>query len=114
MRLPELAPAIEEQQPYHRALTPDDLAAFLKLPETVVINTGCSLGLPPFADAFMRSGCRAYVGPTGDPEGDASLFYALCFHYELFCGGKSVRTAHDIASSHDAQTRMFQLYEEKT
>jgi len=109
--LPELHPSIEEKQPYHGALTPTDLKEFLHLPDCIVLNTGCSLGTPEFADAFLQAGCQAYIAPLGDPEGTASLFYVLYFYYEWICRGNDMKKAHERVSSHDEETRMFKLYE---
>jgi hypothetical protein len=109
--LPELAPALEAEQPYHGVLTPGDIGAFAHLPGSVVLNTGCSLGAPAFAEAFLQAGVRAYIGARGDPHGSSSLFYAIHFYYERIFAGRDIRTAHKLASSHDEQTGMFTLYE---
>ena len=61
---------------------------------------------------FLQSGCRAYVGADGDPEGEAALFYVLHFFYELHCRGRSVREAHESAASHDCETGLFKLYQQ--
>jgi hypothetical protein len=114
MALPVLHPSVEKKQPYHGALTPQDLGQFLKLPGRIVLNTGCSLGAAPFARAFLDAGCKAYVGATGDPEGAASLFYGLHLFYGLFCRRLSLRAAHELARSHGSETRYYRLYERGT
>lgn len=109
--LPELAHEIEKEQPYHRRMSAQDFREFLNLhPDSLVINTACSLGTKEMAGAFLDAGCRYYIGATDDPVGNASLFYALHFFYEHICRKKSVEEAHEIARSHDDQTRMFHLY----
>jgi hypothetical protein len=109
--LPELAPALEEEQPYHGVLTPGDIGAFAHLPGAVVLNTGCLLGTSAFAEAFLQAGARTYIGARGDPHGSSSLFYAIHFYYERIFAGRDIRTAHELASSHDEQTGLFTLYE---
>jgi hypothetical protein len=109
MVLPALHPSVEKKQPYHGALTPQDLRQFLKLPGRIVLNTGCSLGTERFARAFLDAGCKAYIGATGDPEGASSLFYALHLFYGLFGRRRPLREAHELA--HDRETRHYRLYE---
>lgn len=111
--LPELAPRLECKQPYRKVLTPGDLREFLRLPDCLVINTGCLQGTPAFAKAFLNAGCHTYIGATDDPDGHSALFYAIHFFYELHCRGKTVCEAHQLAAGHDSQTRMFKLYERK-
>jgi hypothetical protein len=110
LSLPELAPSVEAAQPYHGALTPADLQEFVQLPGRLVLNTSCSLGTPEFAGAFLRSGCHSYIGATGDPDGEAALFYVLHFFYELHYHGRSVAEAHERAASHDIETGLFTLF----
>jgi hypothetical protein len=83
--LPEFAPEVEAQQPYHQALTSRDLQAFLHLPPATVINTGCSLGTPEFAHAFLQGCALAYIGAQHDPDGHAALLYVLRLFYGLYC-----------------------------
>lgn len=111
LALPELHPALEKKQPYHKAIGPSDFREFLRLPNKLVINTGCSLGKPHCARAFLDAGCRAYIGARGDPDGDSALFYVIHFFYERHCRHKSVGEAHRRAAGYDSQTRVFRLYE---
>jgi hypothetical protein len=111
IHLPELSPVLAAEEHYKGPLSAANLREFLRLPDRFVLNTGCSLGKPEYADAFLSAGCQAYVGPTGDPEGDAALFYALHFFYAYHCRGTTIREAHEKASSHDEQTGMFRLHE---
>jgi hypothetical protein len=108
--LPELNPDLEKDQPYHQRLTPEDLKEFLHLPGCTVISCCCSTGGTVYADSFLSGGCKAYIGPDGDPDGDAALFYSLHLAYEWICKGTDLKTAHQRAASHDSQTAMFKLY----
>lgn len=109
--LPELHPNLEREQPYHSPLTPADLTEFMHLPDCITISTGCATGAPAFASAFLEAGCHAYVGPTGYPNGDASLFYTLHLCYEWICRDQSLLAAHQRAMVHDGGTSLFHLYE---
>ena len=111
IRLPELGAEIESAQPYHGAVRPSDVAVFARLPGRVAISTGCATGTPAFAEAWLGAGCRAYIGPDGYPHGDASLFYGLHLSYAWLCRGRPLAEAHALASAHDAETRLFRLYE---
>jgi hypothetical protein len=108
--LPELAPEFAAQQRYQRAISAANFREFLRLPDKVVINTGCSLGTPDYAAAFLEGGCRVYIGADGDPEGNAALFYALHLFYAHYCQGQPLTDAHAAASRHDPDTGMFKLY----
>lgn len=110
--LPELAPEIEAAQPYQKVLTPENLQQFLRLPDKVVLNTGCTTGDAPIARAFLGAGCRSYIGPAGYPDGDAALFYVLHFFYELHSRGRSLSEAHNLARSHNDETGLFTLYQQ--
>lgn len=110
--LPELHPDIEREQPYHSPLAPAHLVQFMHLPDCIVISTGCATGTEAFAEAFLSAGCRAYVGPTGYVEGDASLFYSLALCYEWICKGQVLGTAHQKAIVHDSETSLFRLFEQ--
>lgn len=110
LALPALAPAIAAAQPYNDAVSAQDFAAFLRLPPSVIVNTGCSLGTPAFAEAFLGAGCRAYIGAVDDPDGGDALFYVTHLCYELFGRGTQLPVAHERAAAHTADTRMFRLY----
>jgi hypothetical protein len=109
--LPELGLEIEQEQPYHGAITAADFHGFLKLPDKVVLNNGCALGRPEIAEAFLRAGARSYIGATDYPDGDSSLFYALHFFYDLIYNKMAIEEAHARASAHDKGTQMFRLYQ---
>jgi hypothetical protein len=108
--LPELAPAFAAAQRYTGVISAADFRDFLRLPDNVVINTGCSLGTPDYGAAFLAGGCRAYIGAAGDPEGNAALFYILHLFYAWHCQGKPLADAHAEAARHDHETAMFSLY----
>jgi hypothetical protein len=108
--LPECAAELAATQPFD-GLGPDDLRQFVRLPGSVVVNTGCATGTPAFAAAFRASGARTYIGPTGYPDGSASLFYCLALIYAHLVRGQSLAVAHAQAAAHDAETAQFRLFE---
>ena len=66
--LPELAKEVAKEQPYNKILTPNNLNDFLKLNNSLVVNTGCSTGTKDFADAFLENGSDCYVAPRDFPS----------------------------------------------
>ena len=110
LALPDLGPEIAAQQPYQTALSPADLREFLRLPDCLVLNSGCAMGNVEFAEAFLDAGCHAYIGADDYIEGDAAHFYALHFFYELCVRHSSIEEAHRKAASHDSQTQMYRLF----
>jgi hypothetical protein len=111
--LPELVEELESEQPYHGELTPSNLGEFLSLPGKVVVNTGCALGTAEFAKPFLRAGVRAYIGAVDYPDGDSVLFYTLHLFYGLLHHGASLEEAHAKARSHDQDTGLFYLYQQR-
>ena len=111
LALPELAPQIAARQPYQNVVTATDLREFLALSNRLVLSTGCFTGRPEFADAFLHAGCHAYIGPTDYPEGTSALFYPVHFFYEFHVRNAPLEIAHQKASAHDDETRMFKLYQ---
>src|SRR5688572_16382754 len=110
LALPPLAPEIAATQPFGEAISATDFAGFLQLPPSVIVNTGCSLGTPAFADAFLGAGCHSYIGAVGDPQGSAAAFHAAHLCYELFSRHTPLPVAHARAAAHDNDTAMFRLY----
>lgn len=109
--LPELAAEPAATQPFDGALGPDELRQFVRLPASVVVNTGCATGTPSFAAALRACGAAAYIGPTGYPDGSASLFYCLALIYAHLVRGQPLAAAHAQAAAHDAETAQFHLFE---
>lgn len=107
--LPVLEPQLEAQQPYHRVIRPSQFGEFVHLPGKLVLNTGCALGTPDYGGAFLLGRCDTYIGAMACPSGEAALYYALNFCYELV-RGKSVAQAHAAAAVADDDRRMFVLY----
>jgi hypothetical protein len=71
------------------------------------------MGRPEYAQAFLQSGCRAYIGAVDAESGNSSLFYILHFCYDWLCRQMSLEDAHASAASHDDGTRLFKLYMNK-
>ena len=67
--LPELAPEVAATQRWHTRLTADALRKTTRPPGRVAIGLGCDMGHQALANAFLASGCRAYIGPAGAHSG---------------------------------------------
>ena len=107
--LPELAEEVEQYQPFHGRITPDDLRGFARLDGRVVIATGCETGHPDLAQAFLDAGAAAYIAPTGAPFGYASYFAPISLFYDL----TEQRTLDEaVAHLHqrDTELNMWHLY----
>lgn len=64
-------------------LTPANIPSIVHLPGRTMISLGCASGREPFAQAFLRAGCRAYVGPEKEVDQDADALFAIGFFYHL-------------------------------
>jgi hypothetical protein len=64
-------------------LTPANVSAFVRLPGRTVVALGCGTGREPLARAFLRTGCRAYVGAEKPVDQDACALFAISFFYHL-------------------------------
>lgn len=102
------------------ALTPANIGQLVKLPGRTVLALGCGSGRKPFAEAFLDSGCKAYIGPNGPPDQDATTLFAITFFYHLLCSERDDRLsmtdaeAVQRASSIDMEakegTHLFRYY----
>lgn len=108
--LPELHPEVARKYPYHDVITPSNFNEFLNLQGNIVINASCMGGRRELAEVFLARGASHYIGPVDYPQGDAALMYVLEFLYNHLCLGRSVGEAHQEASAHDDDRRMFVLY----
>ena len=61
-----------------------------------LISLGCESGNQPLTDAFLESGCDAYIAPTGDrayPDADAVTLFVAGFFYFAMSGDRDHSTA---------------------
>jgi hypothetical protein len=107
--IPELAEEMERFQPFHGRCGPAELATFARLPGSVVIATGCDTGDPALAEAFLRAGASAYIGPRGGPFMYAAAFAPILLFYEL-TEKRSLEHAVTKLRAHDAELSMWRLY----
>jgi hypothetical protein len=108
--LPELAPELEQTQPFTGAVGPVELRQFLRVPGCAVVNTGCITGTGELAAAFIDGGASVYIGPADYPDAPGSLFFCLAFAYDHLVRGYSLAEAHRRAAAHDAETAQFQYF----
>ncbi len=109
--LPELTNEIAKDQPYNQILTPDNLSDFLKLNQSIVVNTGCSTGTQAFAQTFLNNGAQVYIAPNDYPEGSSSLLFVINFYYFLSIKNKSPQESTKLASLIDTDIAMFQYFD---
>lgn len=107
--LPELAPALERYQPFHRRISPDELRTFANFEGATVIATGCDTGHPPLVRAVLDCGAKAFVAPDGAPFAYASFFAPVLLFYEL-TEQRSLVEAVQSLRSHDHELGMWRLH----
>jgi hypothetical protein len=108
--IPELAPELEREQPFHGVLTAADLRGFARFDGATVISTGCGTGTPELADAVLACGAAGYLGPTGYPEGHACFFVLSYLFYEL-TEGRPIAAAAERLRGHDAELAMWRYFQ---
>lgn len=109
--MPEMDESIYEPGEPKGDFGPEEIRRFAKLAGKTVIGNGCSLGEPETAQAFLDSGCEAYIGPNDYPDGNDALMFVLRFFYDLIQNKRSVKEAFQRAKSLDEGMDMYQLYE---
>ncbi len=67
-------------------LTPESIRHLIKLPGRTVISLGCQAGCKPLAEAFLDTGCKAYVGSASPVDQDAVAMFTTAFFYHLLRG----------------------------
>ncbi len=122
---PEIRPSVVDQvdgkwQQAEVALSSASVPQLVHLPGRTVLALGCSTGAEPIAQAFLRSGCRAYVGPTAAVDQDATALFAISFFYHLLSPDRdsdlacteeeAVRRARAIDRECRAGTHVFRYY----
>ncbi len=98
--IPELSTDLEETMPFRKRLNALNLLEILSLNNRLVINTGCCLGNKEFAQSFLASGTRAYIGALDYIEASAMLMFVVNFAYFYFVMKLSIKDAFDKARFH--------------
>ncbi|MFF3767451.1 hypothetical protein ACFYYR_25670 [Streptomyces sp. NPDC001922] len=106
----EVPDALAGAQPFNGSIGPGVVRGHLRLPGSVVLATGCGTGRPDLADAFLDIGARAFIAPSGYPEGYAGVFAPLFLFYEL-TERRSLTDAVCRLSRHDDALAMWQLHQ---
>ena len=65
------------------SMTPATIPEYVNLPGRKVISLGCNTGRKEIAQAFLDSGCRAYIGPDGALDQDSAVLFVIAFFYHL-------------------------------
>lgn len=105
--MPILGESIYRNDEPRGAFSADDIARYLRLSGKVILNLGCSTGLPPLSDAFAQD--NTYIAPMDDVEGRSALMFAFRFFYELAQNGRSIPDACQLARAIDEETSLFHL-----
>jgi hypothetical protein len=109
--IPELAPELEAQQPFHQRMTPEDVTTFARLDGALVISTGCTTATPAMGQAVLGRGALGYLAPVGYPDGGAAFFAITYLFYEL-SQGRDIRQAFNRLREHDLELAMWRLHTE--
>lgn len=65
-------------------LTPEMVREKVSLPgRTIVVTGGCNAGTEGLAEAFLSTGCRAYVAPAEPIDADAVVLFTIGLFYHL-------------------------------
>ena len=64
-------------------LTAADVPERVHLPGKTLICSACGSGRKPFAEAFLKAGCRTYIGSNGETDQNAVNLFTLAFFYHL-------------------------------
>jgi hypothetical protein len=107
--IPELAPELEAQQPFHRVLTPEVVSTYAHLDHALVISTGCGTATPAMGQAMLGRGATGYLAPVAEPYGYAAFFAVTYLFYEL-TQGRNIRQAVARLCDHDPELNMWQLH----
>lgn len=107
--LPELAAAVEAQQPFHRRFTADDLTRYAHFNGALVISTGCRTGTDAMSQAVFAAGATGYLAPTDYPEGSAAFLALTLLFYEL-TQGRDIHRALAALHHLDADFSMWRLH----
>ncbi len=105
------------------ALTPSNVLHTVKLPGRTIISGGCSSGREPLAQAFLESGCRAYIGPVENPDQDVDALFVISFFYHLLVSERdptmsctdqeAVEKARQVDTYFKEGTHLFRYYAEE-
>ena len=108
----EYIPSIDTSMLIEGSMPPECIAAHIKLPGCVVINTACAAGEARMAEAFMKGGLKAYIGTVEPvPQSEAEPLFIAHFFYKLFRTGCSEREAWEHAASYDADSRQYVFWD---
>ncbi|MDF1508648.1 delta-aminolevulinic acid dehydratase [Robertmurraya sp. DFI.2.37] len=108
--MPELGEMVYEDNEPKKNFGATEILEYGRLNKQLVIGNGCTLGDPELANAFLKIGCRAYIGPKDCIDGDASFYFIIRFFYELLSNQRSEKEAYELAKSTDQETCLYEWY----
>ena len=108
--LPQLHESIADNYPFRDRITSSELCSFVKMGGGCVLSLCCESGTKRMAHAFLTGGASLYIGPSGSPDGNVALMYALELLYACLVEKKSIDQGHQEASKHDDDRASFVIY----
>lgn len=106
--MPELGEDIYEPDEPRGNFSALDVDKHLNLRGKLILNLGCTTGKTTLANAFSKQ--NTYIAPVDYILGNAALFFAITFFYEMTKEGAQVESAYKVAKERDSETGLFQLY----
>jgi len=102
------------------ATIPDQESGF----RGTLISTACCSGQEAFGTAFLKAGCRAYLGPTGYADLTSATLYVIAFFYflhyedllpspEKYTIAEAAEAARLVDRRARLGTKLWRLYEHK-
>lgn len=102
----------------------DNVATRLIGFQGVIVSMACESGGEPLAAAFLKAGCKAYLGPIGYSDDSSGLIYAQSFFYFMQYHWRqpapvkwTIQEAADAAQHLDPRakfgTKIWRCYERK-
>lgn len=103
------------------ALTPKNIPEIVSLAGRKVLALGCANGREALAKAFLKGGCKAYIGAVGPVDQDSTTLFAVNFFYHLLSSERdpalkctdqeAVEKARSVDVDFREGTHLFRYYE---
>lgn len=97
--------------PEEKPISASEIKETAKLVGKTILSLGCETGTKELAEAFLNSGCKTYIAPSGAPFGNTALLFAIHLCYEMRQNKKSFKEAMEAAKNFNSDSRMFALFE---
>ena len=105
--MPILGDDVYEPNEPRGNFTASDIEEYIKLKNKLILNLGCTTGKKKLAKAFSKK--NTYIASDDYTEGNAALYFAISFFYEM-SKGTDLDKAYKIAKATDSETKLFQIF----